>query len=48
MRRILDQAALAAVKKKGSFFQSLYRRLLPRLGEQKAIWAVAHRLCCLL
>ena len=45
MRRLLDQAAHAAVKKKGSFFQHLYRRLLPRLGEQKAIWAVAHRLC---
>ena len=45
MRRLLDQAAHAAVKKKGSFFQHLYRRLLPKLGEQKAIWAVAHRLC---
>jgi transposase len=45
MRRLLDQAAQAAVKKKGSFFQQLYRRLLPKLGEQKAIWAVAHRLC---
>lgn len=48
MRRLLDQAAQAAVKKKGSFFQSLYRRLVPRLGEQKAIWAVAHRLCRLI
>lgn len=45
MRRLLDQAAQAAVKKKGSFFQGLYQRLLPRLGTQKAIWAVAHRLC---
>ena len=42
MRRLLDQAAHAAVKKKGSFFQRLYRRLVPKLGEQKAIWAVAH------
>lgn len=45
MRRLLDQAAQAAVKKKGSFFQHLYRRLLARKGEQMAIWAVAHRLC---
>jgi hypothetical protein len=26
-------------------FQHLYRKLLPRLGHNKAIWAVAHRLC---
>ena len=45
MRRILDQAAHAAVKKKGCFFQALFHRLLPRLGYQAAIWAVAHRLC---
>ena len=48
MRRLLDQAAEAAVKKKGSFFQALYRRLLPKLGKQKAIWAVAHRICRLI
>lgn len=45
MRRILNQAAHAAVKKKGCFFQALFHRLLPRLGYQGAIWAVAHRLC---
>ena len=45
MRRILHQAANAAVKAKGSIFQDLYRRLAPRLGHQKAIWAVAHKLC---
>jgi transposase len=44
VRRILNQAAQAAVKKKGSHFQSLFRRLLPKLGFNKAIWAVAHRL----
>lgn len=44
MRRIRNQAAQAAVKKKGSHFQSLFRRLLPKLGCNKAIWAVAHRL----
>ena len=45
MRRVLNQAANAAVRSKGSFFQLLYRRLVPRLGHNKTIWAVAHRLC---
>jgi transposase len=45
MRRVLNQVANAAVKSKGSVFQNLYRRLLLRLGHNKAIWAVAHRLC---
>jgi transposase len=45
LRRVLNQAAHAAVKNKGSYFQSVFRRLLPRLGYQSAIWAIAHRLC---
>lgn len=45
MRRLLCQAAQAAVHKKGSYLQSLFRRLVVRLGYVKAIWAVAHRLC---
>jgi transposase len=45
LRRVLNQAAHAAVKRKGSYFQMVFRRLLPRLGYQSAIWAVAHRLC---
>jgi transposase len=45
LRRVLNQAAHAAVAKKGSHFQAVFRRLLPRLGYQSAIWAVAHRLC---
>ena len=45
LRRVLNQAAHAAVKKKGSHFQAVFRRLLPRLGYQAAIWAIAHRLC---
>src|ERR1700687_5833844 len=45
LRRVLNQAAHAAVKRKGSYFQAVFRRLLPRLGYQSAIWAVAHRLC---
>jgi transposase len=45
LRRVLNQAAHAAVRKKGSYFQAVFRRLLPRLGYKSAIWAIAHRLC---
>ena len=45
MRRILNQAAHAAVKKNGSHFQAVFRRLLPRLGYKGAISAIAHRHC---
>ena len=45
VRRILTQAAQAEVKKKDSHFQTVFRRLLPRLGYKGAIWANAHRLC---
>jgi transposase len=45
MRRILNQAANAAVKAQGSVFQGFYRRLVGRIGHNKAIWAVAHKLC---
>lgn len=45
MRRVLNQAANAAVKTKGSVFELAYRRLLPRLGHAQAIGAIAHRLC---
>ena len=44
MRRLLDQAAHAAVKKKGCHFQNVFRRFLPRQGYNGAIWTVAHRL----
>ena len=44
VRRILTQAAQAAVKKKGCHFQVVFRRLVPKLGYKGAIWAVAHRL----
>jgi transposase len=44
LRRLFSQAAHAAVKKKNSHFQTVFRRLLPRLGYQSAIWAIAHRL----
>jgi transposase len=45
MRRVLNQVANAAVKTKGSVFQSVYRRLVTHIGHNKAIWAIAHRLC---
>lgn len=48
MRRLLSQAAHAAAHAKGSFFESLYRRLVVKIGPPKAIWAVAHRLCRLI
>ena len=48
LRRLLNQAAHAAVKKNGSYFQVLLRRWLPHMGYKKAIWAIAHRLCRLI
>jgi len=48
MRRILNQAANAAVKRKGSIFEIVYRRLVPRLGHNRTIGVVAHRLCHLI
>jgi hypothetical protein len=48
MRRILFQAANAAVKHKGSIFEIVYRRLVLRLGQNKTIGAIAHRLCRLI
>jgi hypothetical protein len=40
-----QKQAHAAARKKGSYFQAVFRRLLPRLGYKSAIWAIAHRLC---
>jgi len=48
MRRILNQAANAAVKHKGSIFQILYRRYVPRMGHNQTIGVIAHRLCRLI
>ncbi len=48
MRRILNQAANAAIKRKGSIFEILYRRLVPRLGHNQTIGVVANRLCHLI
>jgi len=48
MRRMLNQAANAAVKHKGSIFEILYRRYVPRLGHNQTIGVIAHRLCRLI
>jgi transposase len=48
MKGLLNQASNAAVKTKGSIFESIYRRLVVRLGHAQAIGAIAHRLCRLI
>jgi len=48
MRRILNQAANAAVKAKGTIFEIVYRRMAPRLGHKQTIGVVAHRQCLLI
>jgi transposase len=48
MRRLLNQAANAAVKSKGTLFEILYRRYVPRLGHHQTIGVIAHRLCRLI
>ena len=48
MRRVLNQAANAAVKAKGTIFSVVYRRIVPRLGHAQAIGAITHRLCRLI
>ena len=44
-RRILNQAANAAAKLKGSIFDILYHRYVPRLGHNQTIGIIAHKLC---
>jgi transposase len=48
MRRLLNQSANAAVRTKGSIFEIVYRRSVPRLGHNQAIGAIAHRQCRLI
>ena len=49
MRRLLNQAAQAAVKVKGSIFEIAFRKFLSRkMPYKEAIWAIAHRLCRLI
>src|SRR5258708_35823902 len=40
MRRVLNQASHAAARSKGAHFQAVFRRMLPRLGYQSAVWAI--------
>jgi transposase len=44
LRRSLCQVAQAAVRTKNSHFQAVFRRLVPRLGYTKAIWAVVRHI----
>ena len=48
MRRILNQTANAAVKAKGTIFEIVYRRYVPRMGHNQAIGVIAHRHCRLI
>ena len=48
MRRVLNQAAHAAIKTKGSIFEVVFQRLRRGLCYKEAIWAIAHRLCRLI
>jgi hypothetical protein len=48
VRRLLNQSANAAVRAKGSIFEIVYRRTVPRLGHKQTIGAVAHRQCRLI
>jgi transposase len=48
MRRLLNQAANTAARTKGSIFEIVYRRSVPRLGHNQAIGAIAHRQCRLI
>lgn len=45
LRRLLCQAAQAAARTNESHLQSVFKRLVVRLGYVKAIWALAHRIC---
>ncbi|HEU0139199.1 MAG TPA: IS110 family transposase [Bryobacteraceae bacterium] len=44
LRRVLCQAAQAAVRTRNTRFQQKFRRLVPRLGYSKAIWAIVRHL----
>jgi transposase len=42
----LKEAAMAAIRKNGSYLQAQYRRLRPRIGHGRALGAVKHSLIC--
>lgn len=45
---LLHQVANAGARTKGSVFEIVYRRMVPRLGHNQTIGAVAHRQCRLI
>ncbi len=45
MRRILTEAAQAAIKQKGNIFEVKFQRFITHMEYQQAIWAVAHFMC---
>jgi len=46
LNQTLNEAALAATAKNGSYLQALYRRLRPRVGHGRALGAVKHSMIC--
>lgn len=48
LRRVLCQAAQSAARTNGSHLQSIFKRLVVRLGYVKAIWALAHRIAIII
>lgn len=44
VRSLLTQIAHAASRTKGSYWEELFARMSRRIGVNKALWAVAHRL----
>ena len=48
VRRLVNQAAIAAMKVKGSIFDVVYRRCVPRIGHNQAIGVIARRECRLI
>jgi hypothetical protein len=48
MRRLLNQCANTAVKTKGSIFEIVYHRQVPRMELNQTIGVIAHRLCRLI
>jgi transposase len=48
MRRLLNQVANAGARTKGSIFEVVYRRMVPRRGHNQAIGVISHRQCRLI
>ena len=48
MRRLLAEMAHAAVLSRGCRMHEIFHRQVARLGYAKAVWAIAHRMCCLI